>query len=256
MQDRGRRAGVYIVPSMSRGSLSKSNGFASCVPCYSALDGKGANSSSQCYFVLPDLWRQVRPTTVQSPPHGTGQPAQGQDSCKECALEGKIKTNNEAHTVCIDNKAPLSTTMVIAMFNKGVALSLAFFIAVVFLALAVAVHKMKAKYSSDFPSSNSLASLEIHQVIVKSALPGFSFGSEVVLIWGMMTEARGLGGAMMVFRLLHPITAIVLTYALYAPKRYILPVPPRDGTQSLCQDECASAGLLSLLRRVMCRCCS
>jgi hypothetical protein len=152
------------------------------------------------------------------------QPSEGQDSCKECTLEGKIRTNNEAHTACIDNKALLSTSMVIVMFNKGVALSLAFAAAVVFLALAAAVHKMKAKYSSDFPSSNSLASLEIHQVIVKSALPGFSFGSEVVLIWGMMTEARGLGGAMMVFRLLHPITAIVLTYALYAPGRfYILP---------------------------------
>jgi hypothetical protein len=153
------------------------------------------------------------------------QPAQGQDSCKECTLEGKIKTNNEAHTVCVDNQALLSTSMVIVMFNKGVALSLAFTAAVVFLALAVAVHKMKAKYSSDSPSTQSLlASLEIHQVVLKSALPGFSFGSEIVLIWGMITEMRGLGWAMLVFRLLHPITAIVLTYALYVPKRfYILP---------------------------------
>ena len=58
--------------------------------------------------------------------------------------------------------------MVVVMFNKGVALSLAFTIAVVFLALAVAVHKMKAKYSSDSPSTESLlASLETHQVVLK-----------------------------------------------------------------------------------------
>jgi hypothetical protein len=114
--------------------------------------------------------------------------------------------------------------MVVVMFNKGVALSLAFTVAVVFLALAVAVHKMKAKYSSGSPSTQPLGGLEIHQVVLKSALPGFSFGSEVVLIWGMMTEARGLGAAMLAFRLLHPITTIVLTYALYAPDRfYILP---------------------------------
>jgi hypothetical protein len=120
--------------------------------------------------------------------------------------------------------------MVVIMFNKGVALSLAFTAAVVFLALAVAVHKMKAKYSSDSPSSNALlASLEMHQVVVKSVLPGFSFGSEMVLIWGMMTEARGLGTAMLVFRLLHPITVILLTYALYAPARlYILPAYFRE----------------------------
>jgi hypothetical protein len=116
------------------------------------------------------------------------------------------------------------------MFNKGVALSLAFAVAAVFLTLAVAVHKMKAKYLlSDSPSTQSLAGLKIHQVVLKSALPGFSFGSEMVLIWGMMAEARGLGGAMLAFRLLHPITVILLTYALYAPGRfYALPESLRE----------------------------
>jgi len=175
-----------------------------------------------------------------------------------------IKTNNAAHTVCIDNQALLSTSMVVVMFNKGVALSLAFTIAVVFLALAVAVHKMKAKYLlSDSPSTQSLGSLEIHQVALKSALPGFSFGSEMVLIWGMMTEARGLGTAMLVFRLLHPITAIVLTYARYAPKRfYVLPQYFREMVRKvpLHQDfmlkNVLRWGSSSLLRRVMYRCCS
>jgi hypothetical protein len=157
------------------------------------------------------------------------QPSQGQESCKECTLEGKIKTNNAAHTSCIDNQALLSTSMVVMMFNKGVALSLAFSAATVFLALAVAMHKMKAKYASDSPSSNSLGSLEMHQVMIKSAIPGFSFGSEVVLIWGMITENSGLGAAMLVFRLLHPLTAIVPTYVLYAPDRfYILPTYLRE----------------------------
>jgi hypothetical protein len=117
--------------------------------------------------------------------------------------------------------------MVVVLFTKGVALSLAFSAAVVFLALAVAMHHMKAKYSSNSnsPSTESLlAGLETHQVVLKSALPGFSFGSDMVLIWGMVREQPGLGAAMLVFRLLHPITTIVLIYVWFAPRRfYILP---------------------------------
>jgi hypothetical protein len=46
----------------------------------------------------------------------------------------------------------------------------------------------------------------------------------MVLIYGMMTDARGLGGLMLAFRLLHPYTIIVLSYALYVPDRfYVLP---------------------------------
>ena len=136
-------------------------------------------------------------------------------SCTQCTLEGKIKTNNAAHTACIDNPALLSTSVVEVMFNRGVALSITFGIVVIFLGLAVAIHYMKAKYPSE-EEEESLGKLDFQQVVLKAALPGFSFGSEVVLIWGMMTESQGFGETMLVFRMLHPLTMIVLTCTLFA----------------------------------------
>ncbi len=49
---------------------------------------------------------------------------------------------------------------------------------------------MKEKYLSEV-NDEALADLKIQQVPLKSVLSGFSFGSEMVLIWGMMTEKRG-----------------------------------------------------------------
>ena len=72
--------------------------------------------------------------STQRCPTGQVQPNEGQISCSDYALEGKIKTNNAAHTLCVD------LSIVEVMFNKAVALSLAFIIAVIFLALAVATH--------------------------------------------------------------------------------------------------------------------
>ena len=88
------------------------------------------------------------------------------------------------------------------------------FIAVIFLCLAVAMHHMKEKYSAE-ANEVVLADLEILQVALKSVLPGFSFGSEVVLIWGLMTEAQGIGGAMLAFRLLHPCTMTIVAIVMF-----------------------------------------
>lgn len=63
-----------------------------------------------------------------------------------------------------------------------------------------------------------LGMLGRHQVVLKSALPGLSFGSEVFLIIAMIEYAPGLAAVMLSFRLLHPITVIVLNLALFHPK--------------------------------------
>ena len=81
--------------------------------------------------------------------------------CKECTLEGKIKTNNEAHTLCIDNEALKSSSVVEAMFTKGVGLSLAFGIGALFVDLAAAMHHMKTGYSATVEQDKKLGALEL-----------------------------------------------------------------------------------------------
>jgi hypothetical protein len=76
---------------------------------------------------------------------------------------------------------------------------------------------MKSGYSATVEEEYRLGALGPPQVVLKSALPGFSFGSEVVLILGMIMEAPWLGWALLAFRLLHPCTMIVLTVGMFAP---------------------------------------
>jgi hypothetical protein len=104
-----------------------------------------------------------------------------------------------------------------SMFTKGVGLSLSFGMAGLFVGLAGAIHFMKSGYSATVEEKYRLGALGPPQVVLKSALPGFSFGSEVVLIIGMMTEAPKFGWALLAFRLLHPCTMIVLTFAMTVP---------------------------------------
>jgi hypothetical protein len=148
------------------------------------------------------------------------QPGQGQTSCKECTLEGKIKTNNAAHTACINNKALLSSSVVQVIFTKGVALYLSFSIMGAFVCLAGAMHFLKTKYdsSSSGLGGEAVAKLELRQVVLKSALPGFSFGSEIFLIIGILSETPVLGALMLTFRLLHPVAVSVLCLGWFFPR--------------------------------------
>jgi hypothetical protein len=212
------------------GQFQNSTGSAKCLLCPSGkylprrVDGKGADSSTLCILCPRGTYGDKGGLAECSRcPTGQVQPNEGQTSCSDCSLVSKIKTNNAEHTACIDNKALLSTSVVEVMFNKGVALGLAFIIAAIFLGLAVAMHHLKEMYSSEV-SDEALADLKFLQVALKSALPGFSFGSEMVLIWGMMTEGqRGFGGAMLAFRMLHPLTIILLTCILFITKDANLP---------------------------------
>ena len=67
------------------------------------------------------------------------------------------------------------------MFTKGLALSLSFSITGVFVLLGGVIHFTKSKYTA-----GDLGTLAAQWL--KSALPGFSFGSEAFLIFGIMTE--------------------------------------------------------------------
>ena len=53
------------------------------------------------------------------------------------------------------------------------------------------------------------------QVILTSALSGFSFGSEVFLIFGIWRETQAIAGTMLVGRLLHPLILIYILCVMF-----------------------------------------
>merc|ERR1711871_268754 len=111
----------------------------------------------------------------------------------------------------------MSTSVVEVLFTKGVALALSFSLAVGFASLGGAMHYKKWQYSQQNVSEKKLANLLIPQVLLKSVLPGFSFGSEVVLVMGMLQEKRALAIVMLIFRLLHPCVVLLGVYVTYFP---------------------------------------
>ena len=126
-----------VCESCGKGTYSDNPaGSSVCLSCPRGkhLDQRGSGSSDSCISCAPGSYSDRDGLAeCYSCPTRQVQAQEGQTSCKDCALEGKIKTNNAAHTTCIDNQALLSTSMVVMMFNKGVALSLAFSAATVFL---------------------------------------------------------------------------------------------------------------------------
>jgi hypothetical protein len=199
-------------------------GSAKCFLCPAGkfLEGEGANSSAQCLPCPAGTYgdKSGLPQCTRCPT-GQVQPKEGQESCKECILEGKIKTNNEAYTECIDNEALMSSSVVEAMFTKGVGLSLSFGVAALFVCLAGAMHYMKMGYNKN--AEHKLGALGVPQAVLKSAMPGFSLGSEVVLIMGMIPAAPYLGWAMLAARVLHPCSVFVLTISMFVPDSACLP---------------------------------
>merc|ERR1711871_1639224 len=218
--------GASVCTACVAGRYQESAGQSECMPCEAGKYGRGTGSTSAsvCGSCQPGTYSATAgASNCTQCRTGQVQPNEGQVSCNDCSLESKIKTNNAAHTFCIDDQALLSTSLIELMFNKGVALALAFIIAAIFLSLSMAIHYMKAKFLSEATGEDGLAGLEIWQVVLKSVLPGFSFGSEVVLIWGLMTEAQGIGGVMLAFRLLHPCTMTIVAIVMFVSDAAYMP---------------------------------
>jgi hypothetical protein len=126
----------------------------------------------------------------------------------ECTDLGKVKTNNADSTGCIDDQSLLGSTMLEVMYTDGVALAGTFAITAVFAAMSAYVQAGREK-------APELGQLSRASVALKSLLPGFSFASELFLIFGLLEEAPRLGGTMLSFRLLHAVAGMCLALALY-----------------------------------------
>jgi hypothetical protein len=119
-------------------------------------------------------------------------------------------TSTADNTGCEVNAA-LSGSMLTLLFSDGVGLAGSFGISACFLALAGMLHLKIAR------EPHTLAQLSHTQAALKSFVPGFTFGSEFVLVIGLWSEARGLAITILLFRLLHAVCAIALIAAIYAP---------------------------------------
>ncbi len=145
-------------------------------------------------------------------PEGQYQDTEKARSCKSCKVLGKTMTNNGDSTGCqVDEALEMkSEDLVVIMFKKGVALSTSFSISAAFVFIC-GLMQMKRE-----GAKNDIAQLDRVQVFIKSALPGFSFGSEVILIFAMWVEAPKLARTMLAFRLLFPLVLIYILCAMFS----------------------------------------
>ena len=145
---------------------------------------------------------------------GQFQTNSGQARCHVCTeyYRDEKLTSNEDNTGCVLNDALLQLTMIEAFYYNGVALSGAFSVTLGFVAVAAMKQLVREK-------TPSLAKLTRIEMVINSAFPGFSFGSELFLVFGMWVEDPGLGVTMFLFRLLHMVGGILLLVATYGKKR-------------------------------------
>merc|ERR1711871_826201 len=106
------------------------------------------------------------------------------------------------------NQTLVSKSAADALFSNGFALYAAFATSGLFL-LCGEVMSWKRERKAD-----SMGQLNRWQVLSKCGLPGFSFGSELLLIAGMFAESRALACVMLGFRLLHVLGVVFVLVSL------------------------------------------
>merc|ERR1711871_1466180 len=142
-------------------------------------------------------------------PNGQYQDALGATICKSCKNLGKIMTNNPDSTGCKVDEALVNEELIVTMFKKGVALSVSFSISAAFVFIC-GFMQIKREAAQEY-----IGQISRLQVILTSALSGFSFGSEVFLIFGIRRETQAVAGTMLVGRLLHPLFLIYILCVMF-----------------------------------------
>merc|ERR1711871_1857059 len=142
-------------------------------------------------------------------PNGQYQDALGTTICKSCKNLGKIMTNNPEFTGCKVDETLVNEELIVTMFNKGVALSVSFSISAAFVFIC-GFMQMKREVAQEY-----IGQISRLQVILTSALSGFSFGSEVFLIFGIWRETQAIAGTMLMGRLLHPLLLIYILCVMF-----------------------------------------
>ena len=148
------------------------------------------------------------------------QPEKGQSSCLECPGVGEIGDAKRTGCMTDPSIAKLrDSTFIEELFSEGIALYVSFSIAALFIATFFLVNFKKvwfndAQQSLALPQSKESGNIESRvgimtplQIVMKSGLAGFSFGSELFLIIGLSEDAPHLSIVMLLFRLTHILVA-------------------------------------------------
>jgi alpha-tubulin suppressor-like RCC1 family protein len=195
------------------GRYQNSTGSAKCLFCpkRTFLDSAGANSRALCKQCPPGTYGDKEGLSECSKcPTGQVQPNEGKVSCKDCSLEGKIKTNNAEHTACVDNDELLqSFSIVNVIYSNGTVWVGSLTIATLFVAAAAILTYFREKMPT------LLANFSRVEALYYSFLPGFSFGSWVFLVVTVANEDTALAVVMSLSRLLHFSGGILIVLMLF-----------------------------------------
>ena len=191
-------------------------GSAVCEPCdagkYLNLIGRGGTSASECAACEAGKFASsVGSSSCTQCPDAHYTSEVGQTECKRCP--GIRETNTPDFTACqLDDKLLVSqSSLVDSMFKDGWALYGSASIAVAFVLACAAMQLQKESWSDKVGQIGRL------QVLLKSLIPGFSFGSEVFLIFAIWSEEnrRALAVVMLLFRLLHPLGVLFVLLSMF-----------------------------------------
>ena len=198
------------------GRYQQNNGSAICKACREGmyLDFNGSKSESDCTACPIGTYGNSMGLRKCYPcPAGQYQDALGASSCKSCIDLGKTLTNNYDSTGCQVDKTLVNEELVVIMFKKGVALSTSFSISAIFV-LICGFMQMKKEGAKD-----DIGQLDRVQVFIKSALPGFSFGSELFLIFAIWNEAPTIARTMLACRLFFPLLLVYILCVVFSSDR-------------------------------------
>lgn len=194
------------------GKYSAKNGSAVCEDCPTGtyLDVGGASKNTSCLACPGGTFgNKMGLDQCEVCPAGYYQSKKGQSTCLDCKLQGKLMTNTPDYESCVLNSALLSESMADMLFSDGVALIVGFIITAAFAMICAGMQYLREKQPLE------LGQLQRWQVLVKSALPGFNFGSEFMLIIGIFAGAPKLAGMLIMFRLMHLVTCIFIFICLF-----------------------------------------
>merc|ERR1711871_960395 len=198
--------------SCPKGSYQKYLGAAYCDACPVGkyLDISGATNISLCQDCPIGKYGNTEGLAeCLQCPDGQYQDALGATFCKSCKNLGKIMTNNPDSTGCQVDQTLVNEELIVTMFNKGVALSVSFSISAAFVFIC-GFMQLKREVAQEY-----IGQISRLKVILTSALSGFSFGSEVFLIFGIWRETQAIAGTMLVGRLLHPLLLIYILCVMF-----------------------------------------
>jgi hypothetical protein len=194
------------------GSYQSKPGQAACYQCnvgrYNPNTGSSGNTS--CIECPVGTYANQNGTRAcHTCSTGSIQALEGQVSCIVCADIDSTFTSNTDHTECVVNKGLLGSSVLDTMFESGVALSGVFIITAAFIALGAFVTRTKEQYPT------KLSSFTRFNTVYNAGMAGFTFGSDVFLIFGVLSENPGLGAAMLFFRCLHVIFGSLFIFCIY-----------------------------------------